>query len=131
MTTVMIDDELGRLVGEAARARGKTLEEFAAEALRRVIRENGGVRRVLRNGIPVMLVADEQAAIDPEKIRQVWRRKDCDRLAGREPAGGFGLEVSDATLLRLARTHGAKLVTFDKPVAGICPWRENLETLIP
>jgi len=71
MTTVMIDDELGRLVGEAARARGKTLEEFAAEALRRVIRENGGVRRVLRNGIPVMLVADEQAAIDPEKIRQV------------------------------------------------------------
>jgi len=67
----MIDDELGRLVGEAARARGKTLEEFAAEALRRVIRENGGVRRVLRNGIPVMLVADEQAAIDPEKIRQV------------------------------------------------------------
>jgi hypothetical protein len=66
----MIDDELGRLVGEAARARGKTLEEFAAEALRRVIRENGGVRRVLRNGIPVMLVADEQAAIDPEKIRQ-------------------------------------------------------------
>ena len=71
MTTVMIDDELGRLVGEAARARGKTLEEFAAEALRREIRENGGVRRVLRNGIPVMLVADEQAAIDPEKIRQV------------------------------------------------------------
>ena len=71
MTTVMIDDELGRLVGEAARARGETLEEFAAEALRRVIRENGGVRRVLRNGIPVMLVADEQAAIDPEKIRRI------------------------------------------------------------
>jgi hypothetical protein len=71
MTTVIIDDELGRLVGEAARARGKTLEEFAAEALRRVMRENGGVCRVLRNGIPVMLVADEQAAIDTEKIRQV------------------------------------------------------------
>ena len=71
MTTVMIDDELGRLVGEAARARGKTLDEFAAEALRREIRENGGVRRVFRNGIPVMLVADQQASIDPEKIRQV------------------------------------------------------------
>ena len=40
-------------------------------------------------------------------------------------------QVSDATLLHLARTHGAKLVTFDKPVAGICPWRENIETLMP
>lgn len=70
MTTVTIDDELGRLVGEAARARGKTLEQFAGEALHRVICGNGGVRRIMRNGIPVMLVADKQAAIDPDKIRR-------------------------------------------------------------
>ena len=38
-------------------------------------------------------------------------------------------QVTDATLLHLARTHGAKLVTFDKPVAAICPWPENLELL--
>jgi hypothetical protein len=70
MTTVTIDDELGRMVGEAAKARGKTLEEFAAEALRRVICENGGVRLTTRNGIPVMLVADEHAAIDTDQIRR-------------------------------------------------------------
>ena len=40
------------------------------EALRRAISENGGVRRTMRNGIPVMLVGDEQAVIDPEKIRR-------------------------------------------------------------
>jgi uncharacterized protein len=38
-------------------------------------------------------------------------------------------QVSDATLLHIARTHGAKLVTFDRPVATMCPWSENLETL--
>jgi uncharacterized protein len=38
-------------------------------------------------------------------------------------------QVTDATLLHLARTHGTKLVTFDKPVAAICPWAENLEIL--
>ena len=70
MTTLTIDDELGRLVGEAARARGKTLDQFAGEALRRVVCENGGVRTIMRNGIPVMLVADEQAAIDPDKVRR-------------------------------------------------------------
>ena len=70
MTTVMIDDELGRLVGETAKERGKTLQEFTAEALRRAICENGGVCRTVRNGIPVMLVANEHAAIDPDKIRR-------------------------------------------------------------
>jgi len=69
VTTLTIDEELARLLVEAASARGKTLEQFADEALRRVISENGGVRRTARNGIPVMLVGDEQAAIDPEKIR--------------------------------------------------------------
>jgi len=67
VTTLTIDEELGRLLGQAANARGKTLEQFAGEALRRAISENGGVRRTMRNGIPVMLVGDEQAVTDPEK----------------------------------------------------------------
>jgi hypothetical protein len=68
--TLNIDEELARLLVEAARARGKTPEQFADEALRRVISDHGGVRRTMRNGIPVMLVSDQQAAIDPESIRR-------------------------------------------------------------
>jgi hypothetical protein len=70
VTTLTIDDELGRLVGEAASARGKTLDEFAGEALRRAVCEEGGVRRVMRNGLPVMLVSDERVAIDPDRVRR-------------------------------------------------------------
>jgi uncharacterized protein len=40
-------------------------------------------------------------------------------------------QVTDATLLHLARAFGAKLVTFDGPIATICPWLENIETLTP
>jgi len=40
-------------------------------------------------------------------------------------------QVSDATLLYLARVGGLKLVTFDRPVAAVCPWPEHLELLIP
>jgi toxin-antitoxin system PIN domain toxin len=38
-------------------------------------------------------------------------------------------QVSDATLLHQARVHGLKLVTFDRAVAEICPWDENILTL--
>lgn len=38
-------------------------------------------------------------------------------------------QVTDATLIHLARAHGARLVTFDKAVASICPWGESFETL--
>jgi hypothetical protein len=75
VTTLTIDDELGRLVGEAALARGKTLEEFAGEALRRALCEDGGVRRIIRNEIPVMVVSDEQAAISPDKVRRCLEEK--------------------------------------------------------
>ena len=44
MAIVTIDDDLGRLLIRVASARGKTPEQFADEALRRVISENGGVR---------------------------------------------------------------------------------------
>jgi uncharacterized protein len=40
-------------------------------------------------------------------------------------------QVSDATLLHLARVNGLKLVTFDQPVAAVCPWPEHLELLTP
>jgi hypothetical protein len=40
-------------------------------------------------------------------------------------------QVSDATLLHLARSGGMKLVTFDHAVTGICPWSENVLILPP
>ncbi len=40
-------------------------------------------------------------------------------------------QVSDATLLYLARVNGLKLVTFDRPVAAMCPWPDHLELLTP
>jgi len=40
-------------------------------------------------------------------------------------------QVPDATLLHLARVHGMKLITFDQPIAAICPWPEHLELLTP
>ena len=40
-------------------------------------------------------------------------------------------QVPDATLLYLARVHGMKLITFDRPIAAICPWPEYLELLTP
>jgi toxin-antitoxin system PIN domain toxin len=40
-------------------------------------------------------------------------------------------QVSDATLLHLARVCGLKLITLDRPVAAICPWDDHLELLTP
>jgi predicted nucleic acid-binding protein len=40
-------------------------------------------------------------------------------------------QVPDATLLHVARFHGLKLVTFDRPIVSVCPWSENLEILTP
>ncbi|TVS20140.1 MAG: hypothetical protein EA424_05485 [Planctomycetaceae bacterium] len=75
MAIVTIDDELGRLLTQVASERGKTLEQFADEALRRMISENGGVHRTVRNGLPVMVVCDQRATIDPDKIRR-WIEED-------------------------------------------------------
>jgi hypothetical protein len=38
-------------------------------------------------------------------------------------------QVPDATLLYLARVHGMKLITFDRPRAAMRPWPEHLELL--
>jgi toxin-antitoxin system PIN domain toxin len=40
-------------------------------------------------------------------------------------------QVSNATLLHLARVGDMKLITCDRPVAAVCPWGENLELLTP
>jgi len=40
-------------------------------------------------------------------------------------------QISDATLLHLARVCGLKLITFDRPLAAICPWDDHLELLTP
>lgn len=38
-------------------------------------------------------------------------------------------QVPDATLLYLARVHGMKLITFDRPITATCPWPDHLELL--
>jgi toxin-antitoxin system PIN domain toxin len=38
-------------------------------------------------------------------------------------------QVSDATLLHIARVNNLRLVTLDQAVASICPWSENLLVL--
>jgi predicted nucleic acid-binding protein len=40
-------------------------------------------------------------------------------------------QVSDATLLYLARVSGIKFITFDRPVTALCPWPDHLELLTP
>ena len=40
-------------------------------------------------------------------------------------------QISDATLLHLARFHGAKLVTLDQAMTALCPWSGNLEVIVP
>jgi toxin-antitoxin system PIN domain toxin len=40
-------------------------------------------------------------------------------------------QVPDATLLYLARVHGLQLITFDRPLAIICPWSEHVTLLTP
>jgi hypothetical protein len=70
VATLTIDDELGRLVSQAAAAQGKTLDEFVGEALRLALAALPNTRRIVRNGIPVMLVPDESAEIDPTRVRR-------------------------------------------------------------
>jgi hypothetical protein len=48
---------------------GKTVDEFVGEALRKAL-SMVGIRRTMRNGLPVMLVSDDIPPIDPAKVRQ-------------------------------------------------------------
>ena len=69
MTTLSIDDDLGRLVGQAAAARGKTLNEFVHEVLRHAV---GPVvaSRTVRNGLPVLHI-HPAIPIDPEVVQRM------------------------------------------------------------
>jgi hypothetical protein len=69
MSTLTIDDELYQRALEAAAVQGKTVEAFVGEALRQAL-TMVGVRRAVRNGLPVMVVSHDTPAIDPAKVRQ-------------------------------------------------------------
>ncbi len=40
-------------------------------------------------------------------------------------------QVTDATLMHLARFHGMKFVTLDQGTRALCPWSGNLEVIVP
>jgi hypothetical protein len=65
----MVDDELYQRATEAAAAQGKTIDEFVAEALRTAL-SMVGIRRTVRNGLPVMVVGGDIPPIDPARVRQ-------------------------------------------------------------
>jgi hypothetical protein len=65
----MLDDELYKQATEAAAAQGKTVDEFVSEALRKAL-SGVGVRRRVRNGLPVMIVSGDTPPIDLGKVRQ-------------------------------------------------------------
>jgi len=62
------DAELYQQATEAA-AQGKSVNQFVDEALRQAL-SRVSVRRTVRNGLPVMVVSGDIAAIDPSKVRQ-------------------------------------------------------------
>jgi uncharacterized protein (DUF1778 family) len=68
VTTVLIDDELGRQVGRAAAAQGKTLDEFVHDVLRQAV-EPVVISRTVRNGLPV-LHRGPAIQIDPEVVQR-------------------------------------------------------------
>jgi hypothetical protein len=69
MSTFTVDDDLYQQASEAAAAQGKTIDAFVGEALRQAL-SRSGIRRTVRNRLPVMVVLDGTPLIDPAKIRQ-------------------------------------------------------------
>ena len=69
MPSLTIDAELYQQAKEAAAAQGKSVNRFVDEALRQAL-SIVGVRRTVRNGLPVMVVSSDIPVIDPAKIRQ-------------------------------------------------------------
>jgi hypothetical protein len=69
MLTLTIDDDLYQQATAVAAAQGKTVEEFVNEALRKAL-SVAGVRRTIRNGLPVMVVSHDIPAIDPATVRR-------------------------------------------------------------
>jgi Arc/MetJ family transcription regulator len=69
MSMLTIDDELYQQALEAAAVQGKTVDAFIAEALRHAL-ALVGVRRTVRNGLPVMVVSSDTPTIDLTKVRR-------------------------------------------------------------
>ena len=69
MSTLTVDEALYQQASEAAAAQGKTVDEFVNEALRKAL-SRLGIRRTVRNGLPVMVASDDTPPIDPAKIRR-------------------------------------------------------------
>lgn len=69
MPSITIDATLYQQATEAAAAQGKSIEKFVDEALRQAL-SKVGVRRTVRNGLPIMAVSGDIPAIDPAKVRQ-------------------------------------------------------------
>lgn len=69
MPDLTLDADLYQQAMEAAAAQGKTVDKFVDEALRQALSMTG-VRRTVRNGLPVMVVGRDIHAIDPARIRQ-------------------------------------------------------------
>jgi len=65
----MVDDEVYQRATEAAAAQGKTIDKFVAEALRTAL-SMVGIRRTVRNGLPVMVVGGDTPPIDPARVRE-------------------------------------------------------------
>jgi hypothetical protein len=69
VSMLTVADELYQRATEAAAAQGKTVDEFVDEALRKAL-SMVGVRRTVRNDLPVMILSDATPPIDPAKVRQ-------------------------------------------------------------
>lgn len=62
MSMLTVDTELYQHALEAAAAQGKTVDAFVDEALRKAL-ALVGVRRTVRNGLPVMVVSADTPII--------------------------------------------------------------------
>lgn len=73
MTTIQIDDELSQEAARAAAAQGKSLDEFARDALRQAV-SGAVIRWTTRNGLPV-IDSIPPAVIDPDVIRELLQEE--------------------------------------------------------
>jgi hypothetical protein len=70
MSSLHVNDELLQQAIAIASAQGKTVEEFADEALRQALGREA-LHRAMRNGLPTMVVNGSTPVIDPCKVRRL------------------------------------------------------------
>jgi hypothetical protein len=69
-TQLTLDDDVYQAARAEAEALGKDLSDFVSDVLRRAPRATNGVRRITRNGLPVIVVPPATSAISPAAVRQ-------------------------------------------------------------